>query len=95
MKILVLGGNGLIGQKIVEKLKNQFDIISTHNKKLPSKNVQSVKISLPDDFILLKNLIEKEKPNIIINTMAYSNLDFCEENRDEVFSLHVDMTNKI
>ncbi|MDC1023644.1 NAD(P)-dependent oxidoreductase [Nitrosopumilus sp.] len=95
MKILVLGGNGLIGQKIVEKLKNQFTIISTHNKKLPSKNVQSVKISLPDDFILLKKLIEKEKPNIIINTMAYSNLDFCEENRDEVFSLHVDITNKI
>jgi dTDP-4-dehydrorhamnose reductase len=27
--------------------------------------------------------------------MAYSNLDFCEENRDEVFSLHVDITNKI
>ncbi|MDA9235948.1 NAD(P)-dependent oxidoreductase [bacterium] len=95
MKILVLGGNGLIGQKIVEKLKNQFTIISTHNKKSPSKNVQSVKISLPDDFILLKKLIEKEKPNIIINTMAYSNLDFCEENRDEVFSLHVDITNKI
>jgi len=95
LKILVLGGNGLIGRKIVEKLKNRFDVISTHNKKSPSKDIQSVKISLPKDFALLKNLIEKEKPNIIINTMAYSNLDFCEENKEEVFSLHVDMTDKI
>lgn len=95
MKILVLGGNGLIGQKIVERLKNKFDIISTHNQKSPLKNTQSIKISLPDDLIVLSNLIEKEKPNIIINTMAYSNLDFCEENKEKVFSLHVDMTNKI
>jgi dTDP-4-dehydrorhamnose reductase len=95
LKILVLGGNGLIGRKIVEKLKNRFNVIATHNKKSPPKNIQSVKISLPSDFALLNNLIEKEKPNIIINTMAYSNLDFCEENKEEVFSLHVDMTDKI
>jgi dTDP-4-dehydrorhamnose reductase len=95
LKILVLGGNGLIGRKIVEKFKNKFDIISTYKNKPPSNNTQSVKVSLPKDIAILENLIEKMKPDIIINTMAYSNLDFCEEHKEETFLLHVKMTDEI
>ena len=95
LKILVLGGSGLIGRKILEKFKNQFDIISTHSNNPPSNNTHSTKVSLPDDWMILKNLIEKEKPDVVINTMAYSNLDFCEEHKKDAFSLHVEMMEKI
>jgi dTDP-4-dehydrorhamnose reductase len=95
MKILVLGGSGLIGNKIFEKFKNRFDIISTHSNNPPSNNTHSIKISLPDDLLVLKNLIEKEQPDVIINAMAYSNLDFCEDHKKDTFLLHVEMTEKI
>ena len=95
LKILVLGGSGLIGNKILKKFKNQFDIISTHSNNPPSNNIHSIKISLPDDLLVLKNLIEKEKPDVVINAMAYSNLDFCEDHKKDTFLLHVEMTEKI
>ena len=95
LKILVLGGSGLIGRKILEKFKNQFDMISTHSNNPLLNNTYSVKVSLPDDFVVLKNLIEKENPDVVINTMAYSNLDFCEDHKKDAFSLHVEMTKKI
>jgi len=95
LKILVLGGSGLIGRKILEKFKNHFDIISTHSNNPPSNNIHSIKVSLPEDITILENLIEKEKPDIVINAMAYSNLDFCEDHKEESFLLHVTMTDEI
>ena len=78
MKILVLGGSGLIGNFFIRNSINH-EIITTFNKtKINTSNIISKKINLPEDWTKLQNLILEKKPDIVLNSMAFSNSDFCD-----------------
>ena len=96
MKLLVLGGSGLIGNALLNKSKNKFDILTTFYKNpISIKNVRSFQYSFPNDLNNLRELLEKEKPDVLVNTMGYSNIDFCELNKSDTEILHVEITEKI
>ena len=96
MKLLVLGGSGLIGNALLKNSKNEFDILTTFYKNpVAIKNVRSFQYSFPDDLNNLRKLLEKEKPDVLVNTMGYSNIDFCELNKSDTEMLHVEVTEKI
>lgn len=96
MKLFLLGGSGLVGNTILKKSLGSFDVISTYNNnKINIPNVRSIRISLPNDFNNLNDLIIKEKPDVVINTIAYSNVDFCESHKQDAYSLHVELTNRV
>ena len=95
MKILVLGGSGLIGNFFIRNSIN-LEIITTFNKtKINASNAISKKINLPEDWAKLQDLILEEKPDVVLNSMAFSNSDFCETNKEEVYTLHVKVSEKI
>ena len=96
MKLLVLGGSGLIGNALLKNSKNEFDILTTFYKNpVAIKNVRSFQYSFPNDLNNLRELLEKEKPDVLVNTMGYSNIDFCELNKRDTEMLHVEVTEKI
>ena len=95
MKILVLGGSGLIGDHFITNSK-AHDITTTYNNnKINFPNVISKKINLPENWSGLEELILNQKPDIVLNSIANSNADFCEMNREDTFNLHVNITKKI
>ena len=95
MKILVLGGSGLVGDHFITNSKSN-DFITTYKNNVTNfSNVISIKINLPQDWPKLEELILKEKPDIVLNSIAYSNSDFCETNREETYMLHVKISEKI
>jgi dTDP-4-dehydrorhamnose reductase len=95
MKILVLGGSGIVGEKFLEK-GNEYKLLATHDKnEIDSNVIKKFQIHLPDDSFKLKKMIIDERPEIILNTMAYSNADFCEENKEKTYELHVKITKMI
>ena len=59
MKILILGSNGLVGSSLVRNLSNEFNVISSTRK---DTNLFSL--------IETDSLIQRVKPNIIINAAA-------------------------
>ena len=75
-KIFILGGSGYIGSQIVEKLKTQFpkSFISV-DKRNNSDLRQNVRINLNSREKILK-LLNKHKPNIIINCATHSALAY-------------------
>lgn len=83
-KILITGSNGLLGQKLMEKLINKnYFIIAT------SKSADRFNLSHPNytyeemditNFDHIKNVFEKHLPDIVINTAAMTNVDACELN---------------
>lgn len=96
MKVLVLGGSGLVGKSLLKLNNEKFDIIATYNKnQINVPKILSVKCSLPDDFNKLEETIRNEKPEVIVNAMGFSNIDFCETNKEESYQLHVKITEKI
>ena len=72
MKILLIGGNGQLGQAISNKLDKKFDLkISTN-----SKNDQNYcDISNKKSII---NIFEKFLPEVVINAAAFTDVDRCE-----------------
>jgi len=96
MKLLVLGGSGLIGNSLLEMNDNRFEIIATFNKnKIDIPKISSFQCSLPQDFDKLEKIVKNEKPDILVNAMGYSNIDFCELNKEKSHLLHVKISEKI
>ncbi len=85
-KILVLGGSGFIGTKLVERLQlnPRYEIISTYHSHLPEiRNSKWMKIDIINRQQVSK-LLEDQAPDIIINLVTYSqgssHVEACQKN---------------
>lgn len=86
MKILITGSNGLLGQKLVYKLKQKPNITLIATARGENRLVDKsgyVYDSLDiTDYNNVKSVFEKHKPDVIINTAAMTNVDACETDRE-------------
>lgn len=93
MKILVTGSNGLLGQKLTELLEKDqpVELIATAARPaaLP---VNSGKFELLDitDPTAVDNVVDRYKPDVIINTAAMTQVDHCETQREACWKTNVD-----
>ena len=79
MKILITGSNGMLGHDLINALKERHDLIPTTSKTL---DITDKKQTI--DFI------RDKKPDIVINSAAYTDVDGCEENQDLAYSVNGD-----
>ncbi len=80
MKILVIGGSGVIGSQLVKKLEKYNDLYWTFYKnKSDKKNSFYLDITKKEQVI---KEISKINPEIIFHTTAITNVDLCEENME-------------
>ena len=83
MKILLLGSSGLLGSTLIYNLKkNNFETIA-HSASSPADVSFNIK-----DFDQVRFYINKIKPNIIINLIALTDVDFCEKNKHDAFLIN-------
>lgn len=86
MKILITGSNGLLGQKLVYRLKQKpgVTLIATargENRLVDKSGYVYDSLDITD-YNNVKAVFEKHKPDVIINTAAMTNVDACETDRD-------------
>lgn len=89
MKIAIIGGTGLLGSNLCHLYKKDNDV-RCYSRKV-SSNIEN-RFNKIIDFNNLTFELEKEfkewKPDILINTVAIVNLQFCEENYDEAYNVN-------
>lgn len=92
--VLVTGSNGLLGQKITERLltTNQFKLVATAigPNRYPVKAgyvYAEMNILDPDN---VKKVVEKYQPDAIIHTAAMTNVDTCEAEQGLAYQLNVE-----
>lgn len=84
MKILVTGASSLPGFRTIEKaLEKGYEILAIYHKSpipIEHKNLKKVKLDICnlDDF---KNIIFKEKFDVIIHMAALGDVDLCEKDK--------------
>jgi len=93
-KILITGSNGLLGQKLVDKLKQhkKFELIASsrgENRISDKSGYVYEDLDITDREAVLA-CFEKHRPEILINTAAMTNVDACEENKAQCWKLNVD-----
>lgn len=91
--IIITGSNGLLGQKIIEKILKEggVNLIATSRgaNRYPIKEgyiYAEMDISMPEE---VKTVIATYKPDAIIHTAAVTNVDIAEANKALAFQLNV------
>lgn len=84
-KILITGSNGLLGQKLVYKLKDKSNVtcIATARgeNRLVNKNGYTYAELDITDYDHVAKVFKEFMPDVVINTAAMTNVDACETDR--------------
>jgi len=95
MKLLVIGGSGLLGFKVAERAMEEFETFATYNSR-------PIKLEDCSFFQLDKSdrdstftLIKKLKPSVVIDTAALHNVDYCETHHDDARRVNVEGTKNV
>ena len=85
MKILILGSSGILGKRLFYKLSKYFNVYHTGlaKRKYNLKNTANI-----------KKLLNKTKPNLIINCLAVADIDKCEKSKILSHKINVEMVKK-
>ena len=83
MRILITGSTGLLGRELVKKF-------SRHSLLLPSSNELNV-----TNAAQVYRFCRENKPDIIIHSAAYTNVDACEINPELAFAVNADGSKNI
>lgn len=92
-KILITGSNGLLGQKLVYKLKDNTNVLSIATARGENRLVNKTNYEYAELDITVLNNVEsvftKFMPDVVINTAAMTNVDACETEREACWLLNV------
>jgi len=95
-RILIFGGTGFVGSTFINYSKDLFEIFYTYNNNwINFDKTTSYKINLLTDKEKISSIIDDSNPDIIIHTVAYPSVDFCETNHELANELHVNATQTI
>ncbi len=84
LKIVITGGNGLVGSRIIELLNNDFEFINLPSSQMNITNKDQV-------FFVLKDL----KFDIFLHLAAYTNVAKANEEKDLAYKINVEGTKNV
>lgn len=91
-KILITGANGLLGQKLVQKLveEGEFEVLATGRGpcRLPGEGFKYVSLDIENEKSV-RAVLSKEQPSVIIHGAAMTNVDTCELHQEACYSANV------
>lgn len=81
-KIYIAGSGGMLGEAFYEQFKDEYEI------KCTDKDVNEDWLSFLDfrDFEVYKKDVEDFAPDYLFHLGAYTDLEFCEENKDDTYA---------
>jgi len=94
MKVLITGSNGLLGQKLLQKLRQEPSVkvlaTSKGENRVSEKNgYMYFDLDITDEN-QVEELILSTRPDVVINTAAITNVDLCEDQKAVCDALNVD-----
>ena len=93
MKILITGSNGLLGQKLLHKLRqdSSVQLVATSKGENRVSNKDGYTYAYLDitDKEEVEKVIAEHEPNVVINTAAMTNVDLCEDEKQACDALNV------
>lgn len=91
MKILVTGASGLLGQKVVQHALEKGHETYAIYKEHPTSLGTPIKLDLTNHKELFE-VLSKRKPDVIIHTAAYTDVDGCETNQELAWKVNAEAT---
>lgn len=91
MKLLIIGSGGQVGEKIAEKaLSEGHDVYGTYKSRQPTVALRGSYLLDKVDRVKVDKLVSEVRPDVIIDTGALHNVDYCETHSEEAFAINRD-----
>ncbi|ADG90835.1 dTDP-4-dehydrorhamnose reductase [Thermosphaera aggregans DSM 11486] len=89
MRVLVTGGTGLLGYWIAETYSSKgFKVYATYNEKNPpGLEAAWIKLNLEDPESII-SVVREVRPDIIVHSAAYTDVDGCEVNKEKAYRVN-------
>jgi dTDP-4-dehydrorhamnose reductase len=94
MKIFVTGGTGLLGTKLIELGKKEFEMFSSVRSPVESRNYKFIQLDIRERNKVF-DALERIKPNVVFHTAALTDVDYCETRQKEAWDINVNGTRNI
>ncbi len=95
MKLLVIGGSGLLGYKVAKMASNEHETFLTYNyRSIQVEGCTALKLDKCDRKAVFE-LLEKIKPDVVVDTAALHNVDYCETHPEEAWKVNVEGTRNV
>jgi dTDP-4-dehydrorhamnose reductase len=92
MRLLIIGGSGLLGYKTAKLAANKHQTFATYNyRPVKIRGVTELKLD-KCDRTAVEQVFQKIKPQAVIDTAALHNVDYCETHEDEARRVNVEAT---
>lgn len=92
-KLLVIGASGLLGRKLMEVGKSNYKVYGTYfSHKIELENTFPLDVTKRQKVF---NLVEKIKPDLVIDTHSITNVDYCELHPEEAWLVNVEGTKNV
>jgi dTDP-4-dehydrorhamnose reductase len=93
-KIFVSGANGLLGSKIIHLNNKNYSFVGGFNQSNTNiENINSIQVDITK-FNECKKILDI-KPDVIIHAAAITDVDFCEKNNEQAYSVNVQGTKNL
>ena len=90
MRVLVLGGSGLLGARLVEQyVEKGCEVAYTYNRnKLEVEGAEAVRLDAMD-YDAAGRAVAEAEPDLVIDTVAHPSVDFCETDKIDAYRINV------
>ncbi len=82
--MILVTGSGLLGAEVIRTLGKEFEVVGTYNSK-PKEG--AVRLDITDRNSVF-DAVEKSMPVAIIHTAALTDVDYCEDHREEAMAIN-------
>ncbi len=90
--VLVMGGSGLLGSKLVGELSGKCRVFASYNSHPWAYCDFPLDVTNRGD---VQHLINKISPDVIVHAAALTGVDYCESNKREAWAVNVNGTRNI
>jgi dTDP-4-dehydrorhamnose reductase len=90
MKVLITGASGLLGINLAMEAMREHEVVGVDRGKLKSAPFQVFNIDLMDKEAM-DGVLDRTRPDCLINCAAMANLEVCEQNPEQARVINVDV----
>lgn len=90
MKILITGSKGQLGNELINIINSGTAEIGTVSEKIKQAEIIALDVEELDitNLEMVKAVLHRENPHVVINCAAATNVDGCESNREMAFKIN-------
>src|SRR3989338_4294200 len=91
MKILVTGSNGMLGSALIDRLRTRCDVCGAGDQENQHADLRYIQLDITDAESV-RECVNSLKPQVIIHTAAYTDVDGCELDSQRAFHINAEGT---